>query len=107
MTGASKIWLPERKIRYYATHVRLISDDHNWETDTIEALIARSALAERWTELTGEQRAAVLDIDEKLLQVRERVAEMLPAKGEPPPRSEWWWYLNEGLRVREEAERAV
>ena len=97
---------PSAMIRMYAMRVQGVADEYNWETDTLEALIGRSLLEDRWDELTGEQKAQVEKIDDELIRQQRRVAKLLPASGENP-RSHWWWFLHEGPQVRQEAEKAV
>lgn len=81
-------------VRGYAEHVRYISDDYNWEDDTWHALVYRSLLVERWRELSERQRQEVVEVDQKLLAQRERVASLLPGPQDHPA-SEWWWHLHE------------
>ena len=104
MTG--DCWTVPLSIRTYRMRVESIPDDYTFEQDVFEALIGRSALQERWAELTGEQCEEVRRIDDVLVGLHARVAELLPAGGFHPLR-EWWWHLDQGPKVREETERAT
>ncbi|MCL5958775.1 MAG: hypothetical protein M1358_05560 [Chloroflexi bacterium] len=98
-------WTIEADIRAYRMRVSGISDDYNYETDALEALIHRSHIQERWEELTPQQREEITRIDDDLARLHRRVADVLPPGGETPDRSQWWWHLDEGPQVRKEAEK--
>jgi hypothetical protein len=86
----------------YGSWLEGISDDYNWQNDATQAVITRSMVEDIWVQLTPQEQAAVLAADNTLIENWERVAEsMLDPK--EYPRTHWWWYLDEGPQVREEA----
>jgi hypothetical protein len=103
----SQSWTHEQLVRHYQAHAEGIADDHMYETDTIEALLTRSHLQWIWGALGPILQRQVLLIDEKLLEQQPRIAEVLEmlVREREPDRAHWWWYLDRGPQVREEAER--
>jgi hypothetical protein len=102
-------WTIPLRISTYRMRVESIPDDYTFEEDVLGALIGRSALQEHWDELAEEQREEVHRIDDMLVGLHARVAEALDTvvRQREPDHTHWWWYLDQGPKVREEAERAT
>jgi hypothetical protein len=96
----------DERLRSYGVSVKGVADDYNWEDDVLHALIQRTEIENRWSQLTSAQKDEVRHIDQELVQQHERVAEMLPSSTEHN-RRHWWWFLHEGPQVREEAQEAA
>lgn len=93
-------WSLEQCAGIYAKYVGWIDrQSDNWETFTWEALIIRSDLHERWSELTEGQRRQVQAADDLLVANYRHLQEILPGAA-THSRSEWWWFLHEGPQVR-------
>lgn len=58
-------------------------------------------------DLSPEQRAELTKLDDILMKHYRVVAEWMPTRLPGESRSHWWWYLDEGPQVREEAEKAA
>lgn len=88
----------------YVHLVGLLEDDEYYDISIPVILADRDAIAEGWSGLDAEQRARVEAADKVLAQKHRIVAQMLPHP-EHTDRHAWWWHLNEGPQVREEAEK--
>ena len=74
-----------------------------WRDEINEALQAGISL-------TNEQMAALRKADDLLLAQRDRLVRKFPQVFENTERissRQWWWHLDKGPQVREEAERAA
>ena len=92
----------EELISYYQRHLRGLEDDDTYETEAYLVLVARDDIADRWGELTSQQRERVHKLDNALVKKHERVAAVLPSRMASDP-SRWWWHLHEGPQVRRRA----
>lgn len=87
-------------IRVYTKYVGWIAKrQENWETFAWEALIARSLLEERESQLQSAEREQIAKVDKQLNLCRAQLSEILPA-GNAYPRTHWWWYMHEDAHVR-------
>ncbi len=74
-----------------------------WREAIYEALLAGQKLSETQNEVLAEA-------DDRLVEQAAWITEHFPQvfeHGRRVPRDRWWWHLNEGPQVREEAERAA
>jgi len=84
------------------------------DDDVIATLAERDGIQDEisaGTKLTSEQSETLKQADDVLLSQSRKVVAMHPDVFTPDrqnagPRSYWWWFLNEGPQVREEAEAA-
>ncbi len=88
----------------YENRINYIPDDYSWDDDVWNALICRDLIEKRLDELSDGQKLRLAKADSRLVELHERVGQVLPSRLEQP-RSRWWWFLHEGPQVREEAER--
>jgi len=92
-------------IEAYAVLTDGIQDEwDNPSRDAFEALLRRSKIEDEWEQLTPQQQQRVREIDDRLVAQHEQVGDMLETLNEVDPRTaHWWWHLDEGPQVRQEA----
>lgn len=96
----------ENLLPRYVRKVDLLQDDDYYDTNVPLILIDRDVLEDQIDTLTAEQIQRMQAADLKLVKKAKIVAQMLPSLGEHS-RSRWWWFLNEGPQVREQAQELV
>jgi len=97
----------DEKMASYGRYVDGILDEEDdpWR-DAFQALWQRSRIEAQWGELSEAQQAQLRIFDDRLQERWQKVAEMLETLvWVEPDRRHWWWHLDEGPQVREEAER--
>lgn len=70
-----------------------------------EILLIRNRISEM--DLSPEQKAEVRKADDLLIKHRGLIMEWLSVGSVEEPIAHWWWHLDKGPQVREEAERAA
>lgn len=70
-----------------------------------EILLIRDRISEM--DLSSEQRAEVRKADDLLMKHRRLIMEWLSVGSIEEPLAHWWWHLDKGPQVRDEAERAA
>jgi len=70
-----------------------------------ELLLIRNRISEM--DLNSEQMAEVRKADDLLIKHRRLIMEWLSVGSIEEPVAHWWWHLDKGPQVREEAERAA
>ncbi len=101
-------------IGVYASMVRHLSSYEEQE-EVLAALIWRDEVHEellKGVSLAPDLSAELVAADDLLVRQRERLVERFPDAFHPDrkrnrSRDYWWWYLDEGPQVREEAGRAA
>jgi hypothetical protein len=97
---------PARLARMYCSWIEGITDERNWENDTLQAVITRSLVEDFWSQLTPQEQAMVQAADDQLAAHWQQVAELW-LNPKDYPRTHWWWYLHEGPQVRAEAQKVT
>jgi hypothetical protein len=101
-----------RDLRVYAEMTKKLPLFTEWD-DALNVLVWRSAIYDEvmaGESLSGEELRELRAADDRLVAQRDYLMAKFPGVFESKrsvDRREWWWYLDEGPRVREEAERAA
>ncbi len=95
---------PINLVAYYRRHLSLLDDrDFSYE-ESMNVLVTRDVLEDKWDELTADEQRMIDPLDKILASKHEIVSEVLPTK-DKHDRRRWWWHLHEGPQVKSEAER--
>ena len=70
-----------------------------------ELLLIRNRISEM--DLSPEQKAEVSEADDLLVKHRRLITEWLSMGSVEEPIAHWWWHLDEGPQVREQAREAA
>lgn len=89
-------WLLE----VYLQQIKNIDAPDDLMTETLLVLSTRDEFEK--LALTEDESVRLNEADDELLLRWEALAKALPFSGDQP-REYWWWYLDEGPQVREEA----
>ena len=91
----------EQLLLVYKQHIKnlKLADDTGLHEDLV--LVTRDSIAdENWT---LEQQAQITELDNQLVTHWKLLAQVLPDPNFRSDRQRWWWFLDEGPQVREEA----
>lgn len=89
-------------LRVYAQRIENLDDPDGLGTDELLAALSREEVASR--EWSGREQSEIARIDDLLLSHWQQFEGVLPNPNFQD-RTHWWWFLNEGPQVREEALR--
>ncbi|MBI2941946.1 MAG: hypothetical protein HYY04_16070 [Chloroflexi bacterium] len=93
----------QNAVESYEAYLRLGLRDEDGVVDEILLVLnTRSAIEDRWSELSSLDKRRVTELDDLLVVKHDLIAEVLPFPQRPGSRH-WWWYLDEGPQVREQA----